>query len=124
MSDTTVLRERRLAIVREHMESENTHDLDDPQRVPRQRNENTILRVSDDAIIAEFDLLGTHRGELRGSRDWMQLPLSRLRDLRVPAGSDHIICERMYFDQARRSPSSGSATAAPRRESSHDDAKQ
>src|SRR5581483_11385367 len=92
------LRERRLAIVREHMESENTHDFDvtmatfdhpryeiiptgdvydGPEEVaryfettraafPDQRNENTTLRCADDAVIAEFDLLGTHQGELRG----------------------------------------------------------
>jgi steroid delta-isomerase-like uncharacterized protein len=136
MPDTTPshnLHERRLAIVREHMESENTHDFDvtmatfdhpryeiiptgevydGPEEVatyfkitrtafPDQRNENTTLRVADDAIIAEFDLLGTHRGELRGIP-----PTGRSFRCRVcaifefPAGSDHIICERVYFDTA------------------------
>ena len=127
------LRERRLAIVREHMESENTHDFDvtmatidhpryeiiptgevydGPEEVatyfkitrtafPDQRNENTTLRVADDAIIAEFDLLGTHRGELRGIP-----PTGRSFRCRVcaifefPPESDHIICERVYFDTA------------------------
>ncbi len=127
------LRERRLAIVREHMESENTHDFDvtmatfdhpryeiiptgevydGPDEVatyfkitrgafPDQRNENTTLRVADDAIIAEFDLLGTHRGELRGIP-----PTGRSFRCRVCAifefgpESDHIICERVYFDTA------------------------
>src|ERR1700722_9524761 len=92
------LRERRLATVREHMESENRHEFDvtmatfdhpryeiiptgevydGPDEVaedfrttraafPDQRNENASLRPADDAVIAEFDLLGTHRGELRG----------------------------------------------------------
>lgn len=127
------LRERRLAIVREHMQSENTHDFDvtmatfDHPRYeiiptgevydgtaevatyfkttrtafPDQRNENTTLRVADDAIIAEFDLLGTHQGELRGIP-----PTGRSFRCRVcaifefPPGSDHIVCERVYFDTA------------------------
>jgi steroid delta-isomerase-like uncharacterized protein len=127
------LRERRLAIVREHMESENTHDFDvtmgtfdhpryeiiptgevydGPDEVaiyfkttrsafPDQRNENTTLRVAEDAVIAEFDLLGTHRGELRGIP-----PTGRTFRCRVcaifvfPPDSDHIICERVYFDTA------------------------
>jgi steroid delta-isomerase-like uncharacterized protein len=133
MSDPTELRELRLAIVREHMESENTHDFDvtmatfehpryeivptgdvydGPQEVaayyqttrnafPDQRNENTTLHVCDEAIIAEFDLLGTHRGELRGIQ-------ATGRSFRVrccaifefPPGSDHITCERVYFDSA------------------------
>ena len=33
---------------------------------PDQRNENTVLHIAEDAVIAEFDLLGTHEGELRG----------------------------------------------------------
>src|SRR4051794_3894167 len=33
---------------------------------PDQRNENTELHHADDAVIAEFDLLGTHRGEFLG----------------------------------------------------------
>jgi steroid delta-isomerase-like uncharacterized protein len=133
MPDTDDLRERRLAIVREHMESENTHDFDvtmatfdhpryeivptgdvydGPEEVatyfqttraafPDQRNENATLHVSDDAIVAEFDLLGTHLGELRGIA-----PTGRSFRVRCcaifefPPDSDHIVCERVYFDQA------------------------
>jgi steroid delta-isomerase-like uncharacterized protein len=133
MSNTTNLRERRLTIVREHMESENTHDFDvtmatfehpryeivptgevydGPDEVatyfrttrnafPDQRNENTTLHVADDAVIAEFDLLGTHRGEIRGIP-----PTGRTFRCRVcaifefPPSSDHITCERVYFDTA------------------------
>jgi hypothetical protein len=124
MTDTTDLRERRLAIVREHMESENTHDLDDPQRVPRQRNENTILRVSDDAIIAEFDLLGTHKRELRGSPRLDAASLYRVRAIFESRPAATTSSASACTSTKRRSPSSGSATAAPRRESSHDDAKQ
>jgi steroid delta-isomerase-like uncharacterized protein len=127
------LRERRLAIVREHMESENTHDFDvtmgtfehpryeivptgdvyeGPEEVasyfettrhafPDQRNENTTLHAAEDAVIAEFDLLGTHRGEIRGIA-----PTNRSFKIRCcaifefPSGGDHIVCERVYFDQA------------------------
>ena len=95
MSD---LRERREAIVREHMESENRHEFDvtldtfehpryeiiptgavhdGPEEVmayftatrtafPDQRNELIALHHADDAVIGEFDLMGTHEGELRG----------------------------------------------------------
>ena len=92
------LRERREAVVREHMESENRHEFDatlatfdhpryeivatgevhdGPGEVmryfeetraafPDQRNELIALHHADDAVIAEFDLLGTHLGTLRG----------------------------------------------------------
>jgi steroid delta-isomerase-like uncharacterized protein len=133
MSLITDLRDRRLAIVREHMESENTHDFDvtmatfDHPRYeiiptgdvydgaeevaeyfritraafPDQRNENTTLHAAEDAVIAEFDLLGTHEGELRGIP-----PTGKSFRCRVCAlflfgpDGDHITCERVYFDQA------------------------
>jgi steroid delta-isomerase-like uncharacterized protein len=133
MSLTPELRERRLAIVREHMESENVHEFDvtmatfahpryeivptgdvydGPEEVaryfettraafPDQRNENAVLHVADDAVIVEFDLLGTHKGEIRG-----MAPTGREFRCRVCAlflfepDSDHIVCERVYFDQA------------------------
>ena len=92
------LRERREAVVREHMESENEHDFDTtlatfdhpryeiiptgdvhdgPAEVmayfkesrtafPDQRNELIALHHADSAVIAEFNLKGTHRGPLRG----------------------------------------------------------
>jgi steroid delta-isomerase-like uncharacterized protein len=127
------LRERREAVVREHMESENRHEFDvtlatfghpryeivptgevhdGPEEVseyfrttreafPDQRNENAVLHHSDDAVIVEFDLLGTHLGELRG------IPPTG-RSFRCPmvaifffeTGADRIVCERVYFDQA------------------------
>jgi steroid delta-isomerase-like uncharacterized protein len=133
MSLITDLRERRLAIVREHMESENTHEFDvtmatfahpryeiiptgdvydgadavaDYFRMtrtafPDQRNENTILHVADDAVIAEFDLLGTHQGELRGISATGKSFRCRVCALFLfEPGEDHIVCERVYFDQA------------------------
>ncbi|HVP02836.1 MAG TPA: ester cyclase [Solirubrobacteraceae bacterium] len=134
MAQTTdTLRERRLAVVREHMEAENHHEFDaalgtfdhpryeliatsevfdgaqavsDYYRTsraafPDQRNENAVLHYADDAVIAEFDLLGTHEGELRGIA-----PTGRSFRCRMCAlflfgpGGDRIVCERIYFDQA------------------------
>jgi steroid delta-isomerase-like uncharacterized protein len=128
-----VLRARREAVVREHMESENRHEFDvtlgtfdhpryeiiptgdvydGPEEVseyfrttreafPDQRNENALLHHADDAVIVEFDLLGTHEGELRGIA-----PTGRSFRCRMVAffvfeeGGDGIVCERVYFDQA------------------------
>ena len=130
---TDDLRERRLAVVREHMESENRHEFDvtmatfdhpryeivptgevhdGPEEVaryfettrnafPDQRNENSTLHAAEDAVIAEFDLLGTHEGELRGIP-----PTGKTFRCRCCAifefapDSDRIVCERVYFDTA------------------------
>jgi steroid delta-isomerase-like uncharacterized protein len=67
---------------------------------PDQRNENTVLHAAEDAVIAEFDLIGTHLGELRGIP-----PTGRGFRCRMCAvfefepGGDKIVCERVYFDQ-------------------------
>jgi len=133
MPTTDDLRGRRLAVVREHMETENAHDFDatlatfehpryeivptgdvfdGPEEVagyyrtsreafPDQRNENTTLHAADDAVIAEFDLLGTHRGELRGIPPTGRTFRCRMCAIfEFPEGSDRIVCERVYFDQA------------------------
>jgi steroid delta-isomerase-like uncharacterized protein len=132
MSDPS-LRERREAIVREHMESENVHDFDttlatfDHPRYeimptgdvydgaeevsryfeetraafPDQRNENHVFHHTDDAVIVELDVLGTHKGEFRGVA-----PTGKTFRVRTLAmflfedGSDRITCERVYFDRA------------------------
>jgi len=68
---------------------------------PDQRNENSIFHCADDAVIVEFDLLGTHEGELRGIA-----PTGRSFRCRMCAlflfepGGERIVCERVYFDQA------------------------
>jgi steroid delta-isomerase-like uncharacterized protein len=68
---------------------------------PDQRNEAVVLHQAQDAVIAEFDLLGTMRGELRGIP-----PTGRRFRCRMCAlflfepGGERIVCERIYFDQA------------------------
>jgi steroid delta-isomerase-like uncharacterized protein len=129
MTASDDLRERRLAVVREHMESENQHQFDvtlatfgrpliatgevfdGPDEVagyyrktratfPDQRNENTVLRATEDAVIAEFDLLGTHEGELRGVPATGRGFRCRMCAIfEFEAGTDRIVCERVYFDQ-------------------------
>jgi steroid delta-isomerase-like uncharacterized protein len=125
------LRERREAVVREHMESENRHDFDttigtfshpryelvptsevydgEPEvrryfaetraAFPDQRNELISLRHADDAVIVEFDLLGTHLGPLGALP-----PTGRAFRCRMSAffvfDGERIVCERVYFDQA------------------------
>jgi steroid delta-isomerase-like uncharacterized protein len=65
---------------------------------PDQRNELVSLRHADDAVIVEFDLLGTHRGPLRGVP-----PTGRSFRCRMSAvfefEGERIVCERVYFDQ-------------------------
>jgi steroid delta-isomerase-like uncharacterized protein len=66
---------------------------------PDQRNELIALHHADDAVIAEFDLKGTHRGPLRGFP-----PTGREFTCRCAAfflfEEDRLVCERVYFDAA------------------------
>ena len=127
------LRQRREAVVREHMESENTHDFDvtmetfdhpryeivptgdvydGPEEVaeyfrttreafPDQRNENATIHHADDAVVVEFDLLGTHEGEIQGFAPTCRSFKSRVCALFLfEEGGDGIVCERVYFDRA------------------------
>jgi steroid delta-isomerase-like uncharacterized protein len=130
-ASTDQLRERREAVVREHMESENHHDFDTTigtfahpryeiiptgdvydgeaavrryfaetrTAFPDQRNEPIALHHAEDAVIAEFDLLGTHLGPLRSLP-----PTGRSFRCRMTAffffEGERIVCERVYFDQA------------------------
>ena len=125
------LRDRREAVVREHMASENRQEFDvtlgtfahpryeliatgevydgteevsryyaaSRAAFPDQRNEVHAVYHADDAVIVEFDLLGTHQGPLRGvpptGRDFR----CRMVALFLFAG-DRIVCERVYFDSA------------------------
>jgi steroid delta-isomerase-like uncharacterized protein len=66
---------------------------------PDQRNELVTLHHADDAVIVEFDLLGTHDGPFRG------LPATgrafRCRTLSIFVfEEDRLVCERAYFDSA------------------------
>jgi predicted ester cyclase len=67
---------------------------------PDQRNENSVLHSAEDAVVAEFDLVGTHRGELRGipptGRHFL-CPMCAV--FLFEPGGDRIVCERVYFDQ-------------------------
>jgi steroid delta-isomerase-like uncharacterized protein len=123
------IRDRREAIVLEHMESENRHEFDvtlgtfdhpryeliatgdihdGPKEVaayfeetrrafPDQRNELIALHHSDDAVIVEAMLYGTHEGPLRGLP-----PTGRSFEMQFCAlflfEEDRLVCERVYFD--------------------------
>ena len=126
------LRQRRLEVIREHMEFDvaqefdrtlatfNGHPhyeiiatgqvFDGDQEVmgyyrmtraafPDQRHDNVRYHIADDAVIVEFDLLGTNLGEFYG------LPPTG-KAFRVPIialfffEDDRIINERIYFDSA------------------------
>ena len=126
------LRERRLEVVRRHMDSENDLDFattlatfDHPRyelvatgqvfdgadevagyyrtsrtAFPDQRNENVVLTSAEDAVVAEFDLLGTHLGDLAGLAPTGRTFRCRMCALFLfPPGGDGIIGERVYFDQ-------------------------
>ncbi len=66
---------------------------------PDQRNEIHTLRHADDAVVVEFDLLGTHLGAFVGFE-----PTGRTFRCRMAAifefDRDRIVCERIYFDAA------------------------
>ena len=66
---------------------------------PDQRNEVIALHHTDDAVIVEFDLLGTHQGTYRGLP-----PTGRAFRCRMVAifefEGEGIVCERVYFDSA------------------------
>jgi steroid delta-isomerase-like uncharacterized protein len=133
---TDELRERRLEVIRVHMDTEVTKEFnrtlatfksesegrphyeimatgqvfDGDDEVmeyyrttrtafPDQRHDNVRYHVADDAVITEFDLLGTNLGEFYG------LPPTG-KAFRVPIiavfffEGDRIVNERIYFDSA------------------------
>lgn len=66
---------------------------------PDQRNELVSLRHTDDAVVVELDLLGTHEGPLRGVEPTGRTFRSRMAALFIfEDGGDGIVCERIYFD--------------------------
>ena len=125
------VRERREALVIEHMESENRHEFDvtlatfhhpryeiiatgevydgeaevsryfaeSRAAFPDQRNRLIALHHADGAVVAEFELLGTHRGAFHGIA-----PTERSFECRCVAlflfDDDRLVGERVYFDTA------------------------
>jgi len=68
---------------------------------PDQRNELVSLRSTDDAVIVELDLLGTHLGPLRDAEPTGRTFRSRMAALFIfEDGGDGIVCERVYFDSS------------------------
>jgi steroid delta-isomerase-like uncharacterized protein len=68
---------------------------------PDQRNELLALHHTDDAVIVEFDLLGTHRGPLRGIPPTGRAFRCRMTAFFIfEADGDRIVCERVYYDSA------------------------
>src|SRR5436309_9864444 len=64
---------------------------------PDQRNELIALHHADDAVIAEFTLLGTHDGPLRGIPPTGRAFTCRCASLFL-FEEERLVCERVYFD--------------------------
>jgi steroid delta-isomerase-like uncharacterized protein len=64
---------------------------------PDQRNELVALRHADDAVVVEFDLLGTQQGELMGFAPGGREFRCRMVALYLFEG-EGLVCERVYFD--------------------------
>ncbi|MGA8331702.1 MAG: ester cyclase [Mycobacterium sp.] len=129
------LRQRRLAVIEEHMNTEVTKEFDrtlatfnghpryeimatgqifdgDDEVMgyyrttrtafPDQRHANVRYHFTDDAVITEFDLLGTNLGEFYGmppTGKAFQVPIIAVFFFNG-SDSDRIINERIYFDSA------------------------
>jgi steroid delta-isomerase-like uncharacterized protein len=65
---------------------------------PDQRNELIALHHADDAVIAEFLLLGTHLGPLRSLPPTGRSFRCQMTALFVFEG-EQLVCERVYFDK-------------------------
>lgn len=66
---------------------------------PDQRNEIHTLRHADDAVVVEFDLLGTHGGPFMGVPATGRTFRCRMVAI-FEFDGDRIVCERVYFDAA------------------------
>ena len=64
---------------------------------PDQRNELIALHHADDAVIAEFWLLGTHRGQLGPLAPTGRSFRCRMTAFFLFEGTE-LVCERVYFD--------------------------
>ena len=66
---------------------------------PDQRNELIALHHADAAVIAEFNLKGTHRGPLRGFEPTgKEFTCRMIAVFEFEPEGDGIVCERLYFD--------------------------
>src|SRR3954464_14591428 len=133
---TDDLRQRRLALIREHMDTEVTKEFDKTLATfnghphyeimatgqvfdgddevmgyyrttrtafPDQRHDNSRFHVADDAVIVEFDLLGTNLGEFYGlppTGKAFRVPIIAVFFFGADGDDDRIINERIYFDSA------------------------
>jgi len=66
---------------------------------PDQRNELIAMHHTDDGVLVEFWLLGTHRGPLAGVEPTGRAFRCRMAALFLFDGAG-ITCERVYFDSA------------------------
>jgi steroid delta-isomerase-like uncharacterized protein len=68
---------------------------------PDQRNTLIEMHHAEDSVIVEFDLEGTHLGSFRGLPPTGRAFTCRTLAIFVfAAGTDRIVCERVYFDSA------------------------
>ena len=68
---------------------------------PDQRNEVVSMRSTDDGVVVELDLLGTHLGPLAGAEPTGREFRSRMCALFLfEDEGEGIVCERVYFDSA------------------------
>lgn len=66
---------------------------------PDQRNELHAIHHAEDAVVVEFDLLGTHLGEFAGAAATSREFRCRMAAI-FEFTDDRIVCERVYFDSA------------------------
>lgn len=66
---------------------------------PDQRNELIVLHHAENAVIAEFWLLGTHEGPLMGVEPTGRSFRCRMAAFFLFEGTN-LVCERVYFDSA------------------------
>lgn len=67
---------------------------------PDQRNELVSMRSTDDGVVVELDLLGTHTGPLGDAQPTGRTFRSRMCALFLfEEGGEGIVCERVYFDR-------------------------
>lgn len=71
---------------------------------PDQGNEVISVRSSEDAVVVEFWLTGTHLGPLKTPQGVIDPTGRKFRErvcaiFEFASGSDKIVCERVYFDQ-------------------------